>query len=79
MCKASCLKNNSNWLLYRLKWKYYRLRILHTAMQYNKGALSNLEQVVSTITSAKSETENKQAFDNYDNQAQPSLKKASIY
>lgn len=54
-------------------------RILHTAIQYNKGALLNLEQVVSTIISAKSETENKQAFDNYNNQAQPPLKKASIY
>lgn len=53
--------------------------IIHTAAQYDKGALSNLEQVVSTIASAKSETGNKRAFDDHDDQAQPPSKKARIY
>ncbi|CAI2163821.1 2702_t:CDS:10 [Funneliformis geosporum] len=53
--------------------------IVHTATQLNKGALSNLEKVVSTITSVKSEMRNKRAFDdnnNHDNQTQPLSKKS---
>ena len=40
-------------------------RIIYTAAQYDKGILLNLEQVVSTITPAKSEIEINEHFDNY--------------
>jgi len=48
--------------------------IVHTAKQLNKGALSNLEQVVSTVAFAKK----KRSFDDDHNQAQPPSKKVRI-
>nr|CAG8619539.1 12036_t:CDS:10 [Entrophospora candida] len=53
--------------------------IVHTAAQLNKGALSNLEKIVSTIASVEPEMRNKRAFDddnNHDNQIQPPSKKS---
>ncbi len=49
--------------------------IVNTTKQLNKGALSNLGQVVYNIASAR----NKRAFDDDHNQAQLPSKKVRIY